>query len=282
MIRAIKRKIIQMGLKPEEHERVEQVLRSLNSAGYDPWGVAPEDIKASLATSLWLYRNYFRVETMGVENIPSGRALLVANHSGQVPIDGMLLATSMLLEANPPRLVRGMVERWAPKLPFVSTWFARTGQITGDHHNCKELLENEQMVMVFPEGVGGSGKSVFKRYELQRFGTGFLRLALETKTPIVPCAIIGCEESLPSLSGLQGFAKKIGIPYLPIIPTGPLPLPTKVTIRISKSLLFDLDPGAPEKEIQSAVDTVQLAIRQELDTGLAIRGERIFTGSGIS
>ncbi|RYZ71604.1 MAG: acyltransferase family protein [Proteobacteria bacterium] len=274
----LKNRLIRSGLTHEEHERVARAMTHLNSAGYDPWGVNPETLKASLASSIWLYRKYFRVETKGLENVPQGRLLLVGNHGGQVPIDGMLIATSMLLEANPPRLARGMVERWAPALPFISTWFARCGQITGDYHNCKELLEQDECVMVFPEGVSGSGKTIFNRYELQRFGTGFMRLALETNTPILPVASIGFEEALPSISKLAPLAKKLGAPYLPVIPTGFLPLPTKVTLRFGKPLRFEASPDASDSEIERLVDQVKFAIQTELEEGLRIRGERIFTG----
>ncbi len=274
----LKNRLIHGGLTEEEHERVSRAMTQLNSAGFDPWGVSPETLKASLASSIWLYRKYFRVETKGLENVPEGRLLIVGNHSGQVPIDGMLIATSMLLEANPPRLARGMVERWAPALPFISTWFARCGQITGDYHNCKELLERDECVMVFPEGVSGSGKTIFHRYELQRFGTGFMRLALETKTPILPVAAIGFEEALPSISKLSKLSKRVGAPYLPLIPTGYLPLPTKVTLRFGQPLRFDAPADASDSAIEQLVDQVKFSIQKELDEGLRIRGERIFTG----
>ncbi|NCA27190.1 MAG: glycerol acyltransferase, partial [Methylophilaceae bacterium] len=105
----------------------------------------------------------------------------IANHGGQIPIDGLLIGLAMLLEAKPARVVRGMIERWVPGLPFVSSFFSKVGQIVGDVRNCRELLEQEQAVLVFPEGVRGSGKTVFQKYRLQRFGTGFIRLALEAK-----------------------------------------------------------------------------------------------------
>src|SRR5690606_38472028 len=183
MFRGLKQKVINAYLSDDEKSRVERALKHLASTGFDPWGVNPETLKASLASTIWFYRKYFRVITHGIQNVPAGRCLLVANHSGQVPIDGMLIATAVLLERDPPRLVRGMVERWAPSLPFVSTFFSRCGQVTGDIHNAKALLESDECVMVFPEGVAGSGKTIFERYELQRFGTGFVRLAMEKKTP---------------------------------------------------------------------------------------------------
>jgi len=281
ILKKIKNALIEAGLTSDEKSRASQALHHLNSVGFDPWGVDPETLKASLASTIWLYKNYFRVVTHGLKNIPTGRLLIIANHSGQVPIDGMLIGTSMILECNPPRLVRAMVEKWAPGLPFVSTFFSRLGQVTGDHHNCRELLENDECVMVFPEGVAGSGKTIFKRYELQKFGTGFIRLALETKTPILPVAVIGCEESLPSISDLNPFAKKMGIPYIPIIPTGLIPLPTKVTLRFADPISFQADPDCSDAEVEKMVEQVKNAIRLEIELGLKARGEKIFTGAGI-
>ena len=280
MLKRIRQKLIAAYLSKEEKEKVSQALKNLASTGFDPWGVSPETLMASLASTIWFYRSYFRVATHGIAHIPNGRCLLIANHSGQVPIDAMLIATSVLLEREPPRLVRGMVERWAPSLPFVSTFFTRNGQITGDTHNAKMLLENDECVMVFPEGVGGSGKTIFDRYELQKFGTGFVRLAMETKTPIVPVGVIGCEEMLPSISKLSPLAKTLGIPYIPVVPTL-LPLPTKVTIRFGEPIVFDANPDETDAEVYRKVETVRNAIRAELEAGLKARGERIFTGAGI-
>jgi 1-acyl-sn-glycerol-3-phosphate acyltransferase len=280
MFRHLRQKLIEAYLSKEEKEKVERALKKLSSTGFDPWGVNPPTLMASLASTVWFYRHYFRVVTHGIEHIPAGRCLLVANHSGQVPVDAMLVATAALLELEPPRLVRGMVERWAPSLPFVSTFFSRCGQVTGDIHNAKTLLENDECVMVFPEGVGGSGKTIFDRYELQKFGTGFIRLALETRTPIIPVGVIGCEEMLPSISKLSPLAKAIGIPYIPVVPTL-LPLPTKVTIRFGEPIIFDSNPDEPDAEVYRKVETVKNAIRSELEAGLKARGERIFTGAGI-
>jgi 1-acyl-sn-glycerol-3-phosphate acyltransferase len=280
MLRGLKQKLIDAYLSDDEKSRVERAMHHLASTGFDPWGVNPETLKASVASTLWFYRKYFRVATTGIQNIPNGRVLLVANHSGQIPVDGMLIATAVLLEREPPRLVRGMVERWAPSLPFVSTFFSRCGQVTGDAHNAKALLESDECVMVFPEGVSGSGKTVFERYELQRFGTGFVRLAMETKTPIVPIGVIGCEEMLPSLSKLRPLAKTLGIPYIPVIPTL-LPLPTKVTIRFGEPIQFEGSADEPDSEIHAKVEIVRNAIRTELEAGLKARGEHIFTGAGI-
>jgi 1-acyl-sn-glycerol-3-phosphate acyltransferase len=141
-------------------------------------------------------------------------------------------------------------------------------------------------VVVFPEGTRGSGKPFQKRYQLERFGTGFIRLALETRTPIVPVGIIGCEEMYPAFLHLKKLARWMGVPYVPITPffpalgaLGALPLPTKVTIRFGQPLRFEGDPDAPDSIIEEMVDEVKTALAAEIREGLRLRDGNVFTGS---
>ena len=127
MFGKLKDLLIKQSLTREEEERIERAVGNRNSSGYDPWGVDPEALKPALGALKHLYRSYFRVKTANIDRVPAGRVLLIANHGGQLPIDGLLVGLSMILDAEPPRLARGMVERWAPGLPFVSTLFARSG-----------------------------------------------------------------------------------------------------------------------------------------------------------
>ena len=286
MLKALKSKLIESGLTPAEKKRIDAALLHLNSAGFDNWGLDPEAMKATIAATKWLYRDYFRVENSGIENLPKGRMLLVGNHGGQLPLDGYVISMSLLLDANPARIPRGMVERWAPSVPFVSAFFQRMGQMVGDIRNCKDLLEHDECVLVFPEGVGGSGKPLSKKYQLQKFGTGFVRLALETRSPIVTVAVIGCEEAYPSLHNWKSLAKLLKAPYFPVTPLFPLlgpigmiPLPCKVTLRYSKPIYLEGDPDAPDREIDRMVDRVRESLQLEIDQGLKLREGKIFTGS---
>jgi 1-acyl-sn-glycerol-3-phosphate acyltransferase len=274
---------VDKNLSDEEKQRLLDNTPKLNSAGYDDWGFNPDVALAALAVGRPLYDKYFRTEAIGLENVPKGRVLLIANHSGQIPLDGMLIGTAMALYADPPRIVRGMVERWFPSLPWVSTLFYRAGQTVGDPANCRRLLEQDQAVMVFPEGVRGSGKTIWKRYQLQRFGTGFIRLALETNTPIVPIAVVGAEESYPSIYDAKTLAKLMGAPYAPVTPffpllgpVGLLPLPVKIRLYFGEPLKFEGDYDAPDLEIQEKVDIVKKSIESQIDRGLKERGVRYF------
>lgn len=273
-------------LTQDEKHRLAQSFTKLNSAGFDQWGVSPETLCDILTLFRRLYTDYFRVETLGIEKIPSGRVLLIANHGGQLPIDGLLVNMAVMLEGKPPRMCRAMVERWAPSVPFLGTFMNRCGQVVGNYRNCRELLEQDECVLVFPEGVRGSGKSIFERYRLQQFGTGFVRLALETNTPIVPVAVVGAEEIYPSFGNAEPLAKLFKAPYVPMTPLFPwlgllglFPMPCKVTLRFGDPIRFNGDPDQPEAEAQAMADQVKAAIDDELREGLRKRGGKIFTGA---
>ncbi len=257
---------------------LDRVPNKLNEFGYDAWGMNPRTAVRSLAATRWLYRKYFRTDTYGIENIPPGRVLLIANHGGQFPMDGLVVGTAAILEGKPPRIVRAMVERWVPTLPFVSTLFARCGQIVGNREDCRALLENDEAVLVFPEGVRGSGKTIWHRYELQRFGLGFMRLALETNTPIVPVGVVGGEESIPSVYDVKSLARRLGAPYLPIPATLPLlgplafaPLPTKFILNFGEPMHFEGDHDASDAEVSDRVEEVKEALAAMIARGRSQR-----------
>ena len=171
------------------HARSRALTVRQNEYGFDQFGFHRDAVKYAVLVARFLYRDYFRCEVHGIENVPAaGRVLLVANHSGQLPFDGLAIATALFLDAQPPRVIRSMVERFVPTVPFASYLFSRWGQITGTPENCRRLLNDEEAILVFPEGARGISKPFAQRYQLQEFGSGFMRLALETRTPIVPAS----------------------------------------------------------------------------------------------
>ncbi|MFL5355080.1 lysophospholipid acyltransferase family protein [Archangium sp.] len=257
---------------PERKERLQALARSGNEYGVDPFGFNLDYSLSALAPFFWLYRKYHRVETYGIEKLPRGRVLLISNHSGQLPMDGAMIGVSLLLEADPPRAIRSMVEKWVPSLPYVSTFMARVGQIVGTPENCRRLLEADEAILVFPEGVRGLGKLWPQRYQLQEFGLGFMRLALETDTPIVPVAVVGAEEQAPALMDVKPMAKLLGFPSFPVTVTGlPLPLPTKYRIYFGDPLHFTGRPDDEDSELDKKVRTVKTAIQTMLNQGLKER-----------
>ena len=184
-------------------DRLRRVPISMATGGVDPFGLDPRWAKYAVGVAAFFHRFYFRTSVYGIGRMPPGRVLLVSNHSGQFPIDGMLLGAAMFLDAEPPRIMRSMVEKWTQTLPFVGTTFARVGQVVGVPENARRLLELGEAITVFPEGARGISKPFSERYKLTDFGLGFMRLALETDTPIVPIAVIGAEEQYISFGNMD-------------------------------------------------------------------------------
>lgn len=248
-----------------------------NEFGFDPFGLSRDSVRVAATVARFLYRHYFRAEAHGIENIPSsGRVILVANHSGQLPFDGVVIGSACFLEPPQPRLVRAMVEFFVPTVPFASYLFSRWGQITGTPENCRRLLSAEEAVLVFPEGARGISKPFSKRYQLADFGKGFMRLALETGAPIVPVAVIGAEEQAPAIN-LERVAKLMKLPALPIVPyppfVAPVPLPVKYRLYFGEPMRFSGDPD--DDDLDDQVKQVKNRIQSMIHMGLRAR-EHVF------
>jgi len=251
-----------------------------NEAGFDPFGFDPAVARYVLAVSAFLHRWYFRSEVSGLEHLPKGRMLIVANHSGQIPVDGLVIATSLILDAEPPRFPRSMVEKWSAELPFVSVFFARCGQVMGAPENARRLLESDESLIVFPEGVRGIAKTFSRRYQLEDFGLGFMRLALETGTPIVPAAVLGGEEQLISIADIKPLARLLGTPAFPVIPQlllgMPMPLPVRYRLHFGQPLVFTGDPDDDDAVIHEKVAVVRSTVQSMVNRGLKERRSVFF------
>lgn len=248
-----------------------KVPKILGSLGYDPWGYHEESVQVAFTIAHWFYEHYFRVSAIGLENIPpQGRLMVIGNHSGQLPLDALMIGTAAATNEGAPRMLRGMVERFFPTVPFLGNWINQWGGVVGDPINCVRLLEKEEAVLVFPEGVRGSGKPWKHRYQLQRFGTGFMKIAIETQTPIVPVGVVGCEETMPSLGNLRPLAQLLQIPYFPI--TFPFPLPQKVVLNFGKPINFQGDPDS-EKQVRGYVEEIKTEISQLIKNGFQLKQE---------
>jgi 1-acyl-sn-glycerol-3-phosphate acyltransferase len=253
-------------------KRIASLAKGQNEYGVDPFGFSLDYALWAIAPLVWMYRHYHRVRTYGIERIATGRVILVANHSGQIPVDAAMIGISLLLEANPPRALRSMVEKWVPTLPYVSTFMARTGQIVGTPENCRRLLEGEEAILVFPEGVRGISKLWPQRYQLQEFGLGFMRLALETGAPILPVAVIGGEEQAPALMQLKPMAKLLGFPAFPITPTLlPLPLPSRYHLHFGEPMHFTGRADDEDAELDKKVRAVRTTLHAMISDGLRDR-----------
>jgi 1-acyl-sn-glycerol-3-phosphate acyltransferase len=250
--------------------RLARLPTQLNEYGYDAFGMDPDTVRPLVQTLALVYRWWLRVETSGIENVPEGRVLLVANHAGNTfAWDGAMLGMAMLLEAEPPRIVRGMAEYYLPTIPYFNVFMHRLGSVVGTPENCAQLLEREEAVMVFPEGARGFVKPWTRRYQLARFGLGFVRLALETDTPIVPIGIAGGEEQSPGLANVPALGRLVGSPAFPLTPLFPwlglagfLPLPVKFRIHFGAPIHLRGDPSEEDAAIERRVEQVRAAIRE--------------------
>jgi 1-acyl-sn-glycerol-3-phosphate acyltransferase len=237
----------------------------------------------------WLYHTYFRCESTGVEHVPAhGRCIVVANHSGTLPYDGIMLKTCIQREHPNKRELRWLTEDFITHLPFVGAFMNRIGAVRACQENAERLLRHEKLIAVFPEGVKGIGKLFRDRYRLQRFGRGgFIRLALRTGTPVVPCSIVGAEEASPMLYRLERLPQSMGLPYLPVTPTfpalGPLglvPAPTKWRIAFGEPLdlsAYRAEAAEDQVLVGRLAERVRATIQGTLDQLLSER-QSVFFG----
>ena len=246
-------------------EKLGKVGMKFRAEEVDPFGFDPVYWEKVEPIFEFLFDNYFRVELFGLENVPEkDRALLVANHSGTLPYDGAMLKVAIENRHMSGRAVRFLVEDFVFHFPFLGSFMNRIGGVRACQDNARRLLENEQLVVVFPEGVKGIGKLFKHRYQLQRFGRGgFIKLALRTNSPIVPVAVVGAEEIHPMLAKLGWLARTLKLPYIPVTPTfpflGPLgavPLPSKWLIEFGKPM--SLGQYTPE-DADDALKVMQLS-----------------------
>lgn len=224
----------------------------------------------------WMYRRYFYVSVEGTANVPArGRAMLVGNHSGGWAVDALMVLVSMFYELDPPRLAQGMAERFLNQVPFASMYSSKTGNFTGLPENAAHLLEDERLLMVFPEGARGTAKLYRERNTLVKFGTGFVRLAMQTKTPIVPFAFVGGGEAIPTIANLYRVGKLFGMPYLPVTKyLLPIPRPVPLQIYYGEPIVFDGTGTEDDDVINRNVEQVKMSISALLDRGVERRSAR--------
>jgi 1-acyl-sn-glycerol-3-phosphate acyltransferase len=245
----------------------------LNDAGsgYDVFGMHRRGVAGALALTRFLYRTWFRVTSHGAEHIPAvGAGILAANHSGLLPFDAAMLYHDVLANTQPPRVARPVADYFVPLLPFVSTLFARAGVVGGSRSNVERLLEDGELVMIFPEGTKGIGKRWAQRYQLQEWRVGHVEMAMRHRAPIVPVAVVGAEEGWPQLARLDSF-HLFGAPFLPI-PATPVPLPVHYHIHYGEPLLLhERYDGEDPSAVAAASAEVKRVVQALIAEGLASR-----------
>lgn len=261
----------------EVSERVEALDLSFGELGFDRFGISKRHLALFYQLLEPLYRTYFKVEVSGTEHIPAqGRAMLIGNHSGGIPVDAAMIFASIFFELDPPRHAHGMVEKFAQNLPFLSSLFSRIGQLTGLPEHAEQLLRDERLLLAFPEGVRGTGKLYSERYQLARFGTGFMRIALASESPIIPFAFVGGEEAMPVIYHAKPLAKLLGVPYVPIPKhLVPIPKPEYCGLIYGEPIHFEGSGNESDVIIQGYVDQVRDEIARLIEIGRARREERV-------
>lgn len=263
-------------LAQELRDRVDRLEIAFNRDGYDKFGTSKKHLVFFFTMLGWLYRRYFHVTVTGIEHVPKrGRAMLVGNHSGGYAVDGAMVLASMMLDMDPPRLAHGMAEKFLNALPVASLVTSRVGQLTGLPEHAVQLLEDERLLMVFPEGARGTAKLYKERYSLVGFGQGFVRLALQTRTPIVPLAFIGGGDVLPTVANLYKVGRMVGVPYLPLTPyLLPVPLPRPCEILYGEPMRLVGTGNEDDEHIEVLVAQVKERVHALMDEGRRRRGEQ--------
>lgn len=231
-----------------------------------------------------LYRRYWRVQVEGLENVPDeGRALLVSNHAGVLPYDGAMIRMACFTDHPAHRHARALILNAFFGMPGFSWFLRRTGNTLAHPLDAERLLEADELVLVFPEGAKGTGKSYRERYRLRRFGRGgFAQIAIRTGAPIIPVSVVGSEEIHPMVANLAPLADALGMPYFPVTPTFPLlgplglvPLPSSWVITFHEPIpTAGLGTGAAEDAgaVMALSDRVRDTIQAGLWAGLERRG----------
>lgn len=272
-----------MSLLEEIDERIDRLEIPWSRYGVDPYGISKKHLKVVFAMLGAAYKDYFRVKSYGIENVPKrGRGMLVGNHSGGVAIDGMMVIASMFFDMNPPRLAQGMVEKFLNRIPIAALWSSRVGQFTGLPEHCIHFLKDERLLMVFPEGARGTAKLYWERTSLVHFGSGFVRLAMQTKTPIVPFAFIGGGDAFPTVFNAKALGRLVGAPYLPITAyLLPVPLPVPLAVHYGEPIIVEGTGNEDDTTIEHKVEEVKARIAELIEHGERVRsGEAPRLGEG--
>jgi len=248
----------------------------LRRGDVDAWGRSERLREIARTVYDPLYRHWFRVEWEGLENVPrEGGALMVANHAAAIPSDAPVIMHGIEKELERP--VYGLAENLLRALPVVGTLWSRFGGVPAHPENAYRLLhDDQQLVLVFPEGTKGTGKLYRDRYRLNRFGRGgFVEIAMRSGVPVVPIAVVGAEESMPIVWKSPQLAKLLNIPYFPVTANmlmfGPAGLmlyfPAKFKLRVLPPVHFDVPPNQERYSRGRVVDEAE-QIREQIQHAL--------------
>lgn len=234
------------------------------------------------------YEEYFKLDFRNLDNIPNeGRTIVVGNHSGLLPIDGAMMSIGICNLHPTNRRMRYLITDWFFHLPFFGEWMAKTGQVRGTLENAEKLLAKEELIGIYPEGVRGVGKPFRDRYRVIDFHPGFVKLAIDTQSPIVPVATVGGDEIFPNFVNLKQIAQYLKFPFFPITPAFPwlpfpfwvTPLPIRWVVNVHKPihLGYPKERSTDRKLVRRLAREIQYEIQRDLNKLLKER-KSVFTG----
>lgn len=254
-------------------ERIQQMALDDAGHGYDPFGAHLDWVAWGTSVVLPFYAGYFRVSSHGAQRLPGdGPVIVAANHSGTLPVDAIMLWMDLIAHTEPPRLPRVVMDHFVMNLPWVNTWFTRTGAVGGSRGNVRWILEHGGLLVVFPEGVPGIAKPFSQRYQLQQWREGHVEFAIRHGAAVVPTAIIGAEEQMPQVATIP-WVNVFGAPHFPI-PATLLPLPVHIHIHYGEPIRFDayLPEAANDAAVlEDATARVKDAVHALIEQGLEQR-----------
>ncbi|MBX7077586.1 MAG: acyltransferase family protein [Nannocystaceae bacterium] len=269
--------LIPLPTDAEIARRVSRIELPWNRHGIDPYGIDQRELARLYTLLSFFYHRYFDVKVYGSNHVPArGRAMLVGNHSGGWALDAIMIIASAFFSLDPPRLAQGMAEKFIQRMPFLAWFTSRIGQLTGLPEHAVRLLQDDRLLMVFPEGARGTAKLYRERDSLVGFGTGFVRLALQTRTPIVPVAFVGGGEAIPTVTNLYRVGRLFGVPYIPVTPWGAaIPLPVTLQILYGAPIVLEGNASDTDDVIARHVERIKGRIAALIRQGRALRDGKL-------
>lgn len=254
-----------------------KLVRATRLERTDPeeWGFSGRTAARLFTVTALAYRYYFRTQCFGLENLPRGPIMLVANHgSHALAWDGANIVTACLLDAEPPRLVHGMADHRLMELPILSWSARRIGAVDGTRETAVRMLRSGAVVLAFPEGTKAVRRRFRDRYRLLPFGHGFVHAAMAARAPIVPVAVIGAEEEAPTIANPSWLRKLLGTPTAGISPTLFVPLPVRYRLHFGEA--YRPEGPTTERNVTAHVEHVHGALQALIDRGRAERPHVFF------
>jgi len=230
----------------------------------------------------FLFEDYFKVQVIGIENIPAeGRAVLVSNHSGGLPLDAFMTNCAMYNQHSSPRRIRCLSLKCLREVPILKDVISGMGGVPASFTVAQKLLNDDELVMFYPEGPRGTGKPFSQRYRLNDFDPGFVKAAIATGSPIIPITVVGADEFYPIFKDLKSLARVLRMPYFPLTPGFPwlplstscIPLPVRMLIKIGKPIYLSYPPEkGPDRQLRLRLAReIQFQIQKELNALLLHR-----------